>query len=166
MDHLKAKKIRYLEGQLEIWEDKLNDFKKEYAHAEGAEARFSLKRKINDEINPAIAEINKQYITLIDGVDIVEAEAKPIIEEFEKAAENTSYQLSDELQQQLSAILQEIRGQNKNSVAKLRVILPIIPMLFNYELELDKEKFWNDTYGKINGKIRGLLKKKADIVNP
>ncbi|MDO9311652.1 MAG: toll/interleukin-1 receptor domain-containing protein [Nitrosomonas sp.] len=137
MDKIKAKKILYLEEQLEIWEDKLNDFKKDYARAEGSEKKFAIKRHIQDEINPEISRINEQYIHLIKDVEVAETEADPIVEELVKVFEGANIQLADAHQQQLDTILREIRDQNKSAAAKLKIALPIIPMLVNYELELD-----------------------------
>ncbi len=69
----------------------MSDFNKAYASAE-VQARFSIKRGINDEINPKIAEINKQYRALINDIETVEIDAEEIIEESEKVTENTSVQ--------------------------------------------------------------------------
>lgn len=159
MDKIKAKKILYLEEQLEIWEDKLNDFKKDYARAEGSKEKFAIKRHIQDEINPEISKINEQYIHLIKDVEVAETEAGPIVEELVKVVEGANIQLADAHQQQLDTILREIQIQKKSATAQLKVALPIIPMLLNYELTLDTANF----LGGLWGKLRGLLKRKADF---
>lgn len=162
MDHLNARRILRLEQQLEIWEDKLNDFRIDQARAEGPNERFAIKRRIEDEINPEIKKIYAQYSTLIRDIEVTEAEAKPILAELIKVTEDADIHFPDPLQQKLDAILQETKALNKSATARLKVALPIIPLLVNYELSLDTENLFYEIWRK----VRGLLKKRVDSVNP
>ena len=89
----KARRIKQLEEQLELWEDKLNEFKKELSRAEGPDARFSIKSKIKHDINPEIAKINQDYQRLLGDNEVVftEAESVAIIDQIETTIDERQY---------------------------------------------------------------------------
>lgn len=162
MESSKARKISQLEEQLEIWEEKLHEFKMQLAQTADPDTKFSIKSKIKREINPEIDKINKQYQVVLRDIELMEGEAESIVAELVDVVENEPVGLSTEITEQLALIKQEIQDQNKSATAKLKVTLPILPLLANYELDLDTENF----LGEVWSKVRGLLKKKANNVNP
>lgn len=165
LDAAKARRIQQLEEQLSVWQEKLHEFEMEIPKAEGPNAIFSIKQRIKNEIYPSLSRINKEYVSLLasaaSNLPVTEEEAEPIVAELVQVIENNSNQLSKyhDVQQQLQEIRAAIADQNKSATAKLKVTLPLVPLVANYELDLDTEKFLTQIWGK----IRGLLRKK---VNP
>ena len=164
MDRRQAKRIRQLEEQLEIWEDKLHQFRMDLAQAEGSNERFSIKHRIKKEILPEIKRINREYNQVLAGIALTDdEETEELITEVENLPKSPrSVSSRPEMQEKLDTIHQAILDQNKSAAAKLKVILPIIPLLANYELELDTESF----LGQLWEKTRSLLRSKAASAKP
>ncbi len=162
-----ATRISRLEEQISAWEEKLHEFELELVRAEGADARYSIKQKIKRDINPELRSLNQKYADLLreSAADypITEKEAKGIVDEvieaIERCQKNTT--LNTNIQQELQKIRSAMNSQTTAS-AKLKVSLPIIPVLANYEIELDTGKFISGIWTK----IRGLLARKATTANP
>ena len=164
LEQRQATRIQQLEEELEIWEDKLHQFRMDLAQAEGSNERFSIKQRIKNEILPEIKRINRQYNQVLAGIEVTDdKEVEGLITEMENLPKSPlDSSIPQEIQRQLEVLHKEIQDQDKSAAAKLKVVLPIIPLLANYELELDTESF----LGQLWEKSRSLLRNKAASAKP
>lgn len=162
LDTSRARRIQQLEEQLNVWQEKLHEFQMELPTAEGPDARFSIKQKIKSQIYPQILRINREYSTVLKGGDLLlsEEEAAPIVAELAQILRDHREQFDNcgQLQKELQEIREAIADSSKTATAKLKVTLPVVPLLVNYELDLDTEELLSGIWRK----VRGLLGNKAN----
>ncbi len=159
MGHLKAKKIHQLEEQIASLEETLHNFELELIDAYHHAQKSSLKKDIHEK-KEQLKTKNSEYAAFLSGAvedDLINDGATAIWKEIESLIVYQSKDVSKEMQEKLNIILHEIQVPNKSANAKLKIALPIIPMLVNYELELDAGNF----LGELWGRVRGLLNKKT-----
>jgi hypothetical protein len=160
-----AKRIHFLEEEISSIEETLHDFQmaqiKAYDHAQIS----ALKKDIRDK-KELLKRKYTEYSKLLSNINemaLAEKDTADILKEVSAVSESSQGDIPADIHQKLDTIKQEIKAQNKSAAAKFKVVLPIVPLLANYELELDTET----VFGELWRKIRGLLKTKADIaVNP
>ncbi|MCB8762865.1 hypothetical protein LJE14_02800 [Planktothrix agardhii 1808] len=89
---------------------------------------------------------------------ISEEEAATQLVRVEQAVEAIERIPQTEYPPELISLLQEIRTKldegDKAASAKLKVALPLIPLLVSYELEMDTEAFMYKVWKSIKAKIR------------
>lgn len=164
LDSGNARRIKQLEEQITSIEETLHNYELELVDAYHHAQKSSLKKDIKEK-KELLSGKYHQYELLIKGLDqdaFNEEEARLIVAELVEMTDNEPAGLATEIKDQLAQIRQEIQDQSKSATAKLKVALPIIPGLASYELEVDTDKF----LGEVWGKVRSLLKKKADQANP
>ncbi len=140
------RRLDELKELLEIEYDKLHEFEKEFDFADGASQKISIRQRIKRELLPRLQQHEGEYAEiLVAGVrtdDIPNEEAENIVYELVEAIPEAKMKRK-ELPEQIVGLLQEIKDNliapEKSAAAKLKVVLPIIPSIISYELELDTE---------------------------
>lgn len=165
MENGLARRVGYLEEEIASIEETLHDFEMDLIDAYDSEKKSALKKKIKEK-NESLESKYKKYAELLRGISeqsFTENEVGELWETVSALPDHTPAGIPPEMQKQLNLILTEIQAQNKSAVAKLKVALPIIPLIASYELELDTESF----LGELWRKIRGVLQRGAsNTANP
>ncbi|MCH7959020.1 MAG: hypothetical protein IID08_02745 [Candidatus Hydrogenedentes bacterium] len=164
MQEFNLKRLEQLEELLDIQYDKLHEYEKELAMSSGPE-KISLKLRMKMEIVPELKKYEKEYAELLaEGVDedaIAEDEAAPIVAELVAATSDLERYRQAKAPEEMLQLLNEIRAKleepGTSAAAKLKVTLPIIPLLASYELELDTENFLNTVWDKARSLFRRVI---------
>ncbi|GET37905.1 hypothetical protein [Microseira wollei] len=163
--HIDSQRLDALEEILEILYEKLGEFQRALIVLASEEAKFELKQKIKRDIAPDIRKYEKEYWQILDWnarenfvVSDVEAE-KAIVDVVEavKPIENIPperYPDPEKLNRLLEELHKIINDPEKTAQAKLKVALPIIPLLASYELEMDTESFLVNVWRGIKSMVR------------
>lgn len=128
---------------LEILYEKLGHFQKDLAFIASEPAKFELKQRIKREILPDIRKYETEYWELYpqEAIIISEQEAATQLVKVEQAVASIEEISSDIYSSELISLLHEIRDKlnepDKAASAKLKVVLPLIPAIASYELEME-----------------------------
>jgi hypothetical protein len=145
---------------LELLYEKLGEFEKDLIIRDSTPAKFELKHKIKREILPDIRRYEAEYWELypIETIIISNEEAETQLAQLEQAVESIERIPQTEYPAQLIPLLQDIRAKldegDKAASAKLKVTLPLIPLLASYELEMDTEGVMYKTWKTIKRLVR------------
>jgi len=124
-------RLQDLERNLQILYEKLGEFEQELIITAHAPTKFELRQRIKREISPSIRQ---QAVEAIERIP--QTEYPP----------------------ELMSLLQEIRTKldegDKAASAKLKVALPLIPLLASYELEMDTEAMMYKTWESLKKIVR------------
>lgn len=144
---------------LEVLYEKLGEFQKELVSSASPPIKFELKHKIKREILPDIRRYEAEYWELypIETIIISNEEAETQLAKVQQAVESME-RTQTEYPLQLIPLLQDIRSKldegDKAASAKLKVTLPLIPLLASYELEMDTEGVMYQTWKTIKRLFR------------
>ena len=153
-------RLNDLKDILELLYEKLGEFEKELIISSSKPANFELKQRIKREILPSIREYETEYWELYpqEAIIISDEEAETQLVKIEQAVESIEQIPSNTYPSELISLLQEIRDnlneQDKAASAKLKIVLPLIPAIASYELEMDTEGFMYKAWKKIKGLVR------------
>jgi hypothetical protein len=149
-------RVADLKNLLALLYEKLGDFEQELIICANAPAKFELKQKIKREILPDIRRYEAEYWELypIETIIISNEEAETQLAKVEQAVESMQrIPQTAEYPPELIRLLQDIRSKldegDKAASAKLKVTLPLIPLLASYELEMDTEGVMYKTWKAI-----------------
>ena len=164
MQEFSLKRLEQLEELLDIQYVKLHEYEKELATSSGPE-KISFKLRIKMEIVPELEKNEQEYAELLaEGADvdaIAEDEAAPIVAELLTATSDLErYRQAmapEEMLQLLNEICAKLKEPGTSAAAKLKVTLPIIPLLVSYELELDTENFLKNVWNKTRSLFRRAI---------
>ena len=159
-----SRRISQLEEVLEIEYAKLAEFEKELAITASAEQKFALRQRLKRELLPSLREHEVEYAQLLaqqaDPASIPPHKAEASVAEVQRAVEhiqNLPAPLPDELTRLLSYGREKLQEPGKAAAAKLKVTLPIIPLIASYEMELDTENLltqaWRGVKALFGGKV-------------
>ncbi|AVQ73924.1 hypothetical protein B5D77_23920 [Microcystis sp. MC19] len=152
-------RLAYLEDNLEILYEKLGEFEQELIISSSQPAKFELKQRIKREILPDIRRYEAEYWELYpkEAIIISDEEAASQLVKVEQAVESID-RISLTFDPELIPLLQDIRAeleeQNKAASAKLKVVLPLIPMIASYELEIETEGLMYKAWKSIKRLVR------------
>jgi len=139
--------LQQLKQQWSAWQDKLHYFQMERVKINDIGQKFQLEQQIKEtkqEIQNLDQQIAEQLSPQLDQCDTVAVDS--ILSDLEQSLQTAPAPTSDEQQALLEQILAHLQAVDKTATAKLKIILPIIPMFLHYDLELDSEsglaKFW------------------------
>jgi hypothetical protein len=138
-------RLANLEENLEILYEQLGEFEQELIISSSQPAKFELKQRIKRDILPKIRQYEAEYWELYpkEAIIISDEEAASQLVKVEQAVESIDRILLTFSPRELIPLLQDIRAeleeQNKAASAKLKVVLPLIPMIASYELEIETE---------------------------
>ncbi|MCA2673264.1 MULTISPECIES: hypothetical protein [unclassified Microcystis] len=149
-----------LEDILEILYEQLGEFEQELIISSSKPAKFELKQRIKREILPNIRRYEAEYWELYpkEAIIISDEEAASQLVKVEQAVESIDRISLTFYPPELIPLLQDIRAeleeQNKAASAKLKVVLPLIPMIASYELEIETEGLMYKTWESIKRLVR------------
>ena len=152
-------RLAYLEDNLEILYEKLGEFEQELIISSSQPAKFELKQRIKREILPNIRRYEAEYWELYpkEAIIISDEEAASQLVKVEQAVESID-RISLTFDPELIPLLQDIRAeleeQNKAASAKLKVVLPLIPMIASYELVIETEGLMYKAWKSIKRLVR------------
>lgn len=145
---------------LNLLYEKLGEFEEELIISSSKPAKFELKQRIKQEILPSIRQYETEYWGLYpqESLVISEEEAASQLVKVEQAVESIERISLNFYPLQLIPLLQDIRAelreQNKPASAKLKVVLPLIPAIASYEMEMETEGLMSTTWKTIKGLVR------------
>jgi len=150
------KRLGQLEELLDIEYEKLHEFEKAISLADGISQKIALRQQIKRDLTPRLRKLEQEYAELLAGGvrtdEIPEAEAGVLITEVADAVAKIEEKKPADVPQEMLRLLTEIRGKldepGKSASAKLKVTLPIIPLISSYEMELDTEGFVTQVWRK------------------
>ncbi|AFZ04770.1 hypothetical protein Osc7112_0131 [Oscillatoria nigro-viridis PCC 7112] len=139
-------KLADLEKILDVEYKKLRKFQYRIAHTSNAAEKFDLEVRIEQEILPMIRQHEREYWNILvqeaPFCEVIEKDARNAIVEVVTEVELIQIQpnkYSDELMQKLQEILDKLNEPQTPAAAKLKVALPLVPLIMSYEVELDTE---------------------------
>ena len=156
------KRMKDLEETVQILHERLHEFEKRKVATADVAERFSLGQRIRDEITPDIRKYGKEYSDLLadltNPADLPAEESDSILRDALAAVEAAEKKATDETPKEMLELLKQIKEKlndpGKIAAAKLKVSLPIIPLISAYEMELDTEKFVTQVWRKVNSLFR------------
>jgi hypothetical protein len=165
LDPLRRQRISQLEELLELEYEKLTDFQKEIVVTASAPAKFELRQRLNREVLPDILKHEVEYAELLaeeaNPALIPAPEAESAIAEVADAVRRIealpNADRPDELTRLLADVRKKLDDPGKAAAAKLKITLPIIPLIASYEMEMDTEavlgKAWRRVRRLFGGKV-------------
>ena len=148
---------------LAIQYEKLSEFEKAIELADGPSQRIALRQQLKRNLLPSLREREREYASLLAHNVSVEslpaAEAQELVSDLTVASNRVASYSSDGAPKEVLELLREMKEKldepGKSAAAKLKVVLPIVPLIASYELELDTENF----VVKIWHKVRNLFER-------
>jgi hypothetical protein len=146
-DSINRQRIRDLEELLEIEYEKVNDFQKELAITSSAAAKFELRQRLKREVLPDVRKHEVEYAELLaHSTDLAsvpaeqaEATTAELVHALERVQSLPDPNRPEEITRLLTDIRRKLDDPGKVAAAKLKVALPIIPLIASYEMEMDTE---------------------------
>ncbi|WP_373528338.1 hypothetical protein [Nostoc sp.] len=153
-------RLNDLKDILDLLYEKLGEFEKELMMNNSKPANFELKQRIKREILPNIRKYETEYWELYpqEAIIISDEEAETQLVKVEQAVVAIEQIPSITYPSELTSLLQEIRDklkkQDKAASAKLKVVLPLIPAIVSYEIEMETEGLMYKAWKKIERIVR------------
>jgi hypothetical protein len=159
-----ARRLKELEGLLEIEYDKHHEFETEIALSTGNE-KILLKQRFKREIAPVLYKREQEYaemlVAALPADQIPENEADIIVTELSEATtkvlESPSANAPPEMLRLLEEIKRKLSEPKEAAAAKLKVSLPLIPMICSYEIEVDTVRAVTNVWSKARDFLKGLI---------
>jgi len=156
-------RLNELEELLELEYEQLHEYGKALITADGISQKIKLKQQLKRDLLLNLSAHEREYAELLAaGLQperVPEIEAAPIILELTQAT-TQAQSISGaptEMLQLLTEIKHKLDEPGKSAAAKLKVALPIIPLIARYELELDTENFLTTILRKIRQAARNWI---------
>lgn len=161
-------RLRQLEYILKLQYEKLHEFEKALIIADGISQKISLRMQMKHELTPDLRKYEKEYAELLASETPTESipsnDAETIVAELKDATLDVDRYRNVEAPEIMISLLEEIKQKlnepGKSAAAKLKVTLPIIPMIASYDLELDTENFLVNVWHKARDLFENLVRKK------
>jgi hypothetical protein len=153
-------RLNHLKDILELLYEKLRAFEQEIIITADTPIKFQLEQKIKREISPSILKYETEYWELYpqEAIVISDEEATNQLVKVEQAVESIEQIPSSTYPPELISLLQEIRDKlsepDKVASAKLKIVLPLIPAIASYELEMETEGLMYRAWKAIKGMVR------------
>ena len=152
-------RLNDLKDNLELLYEKLGEFEKELIISSSKPSNFELKQRIKREILPSIRKYETEYLELYpqNAIIISNEIAEAQLVEVEEAVASIEQIPSSTYPSELISLLQEIRDkldEDKAASEKLKVVIPLIPAIASYELEMEIEGLMYRAWKKIKGVVR------------
>jgi len=143
------KRLVELDELLELEYEKLHEFEREITLADGPSQKIALRQRIKHELTPRLRKLEQEYAKQLvagsEGLEVPEREAEALVILLSSAVADTNANRPNDAPQDMVKLLEDVRRQlaepGKTAAAKLKVTLPIVPLLASYEMELDTEAF-------------------------
>ncbi|MBD2498410.1 hypothetical protein [Nostoc sp. FACHB-280] len=153
-------RLNDLKDILNILYEQLGEFEKELIMNPHITVRVEMKQRIRRDILPAIRKYETEYWGLYpqEAIIISDEEAETQLVKVEQAVVSIEQISSTTHPSELIFLLHEIRDkleeQDKAASAKLKVVLPLIPAIASYELEMETEGLMYKAWQKIKRIVR------------
>lgn len=156
-------RISHIEELLDIQYEKLNDLEKGLALQGPGVSQTALKQQIKRDVRPEISRLESELATLLADTDLaddgnLEVEAQAICDETAATVDvlvgQNKNASSKEVLEKLEQIQSALNAPGKSAAAKLKVSLPIIPLISSYELELDTESTLKQVWDRVRSFFR------------
>ena len=152
-------RLNDLKDILDLLYEKLGEFEKELVINANTPAKFELKQRVKREILPDIRKYETEYWELYpqEAMVISDEEAETQLIRVEEAVTSIEQIPSIDYPLELISLLQEIReklDEDKAASAKLKVVIPLIPAIASYEMEMETEGLVYQAWKKIKGIVR------------
>jgi hypothetical protein len=153
-------RLNDLKDILDLLYEKLGEFEKELIMSSSKPANFEMKQRIKREILPAIRKYETEYWELYpqEAIIISDEEAEIQLVKVEQAVVSIEQIYPTSYPSELISLLQEIRDklekQDKAASAKLKLVLPLIPAIASYELEMETEGLMYKAWEKMKRIVR------------
>lgn len=139
--------------------EKLGEFEKELVINANTPVKFELKQRIKREILPDIRKYEREYWELCpqETIIISDEEAETQLVKVEEAVTSIEQIPSSIYPLELVSLLQEIRDkldEDKAASAKLKIVIPLIPAIASYELEMETEELMYRVWKKLKRIVR------------
>lgn len=153
------KRLSELEEIIDLLYEKLSIFQKELITSSSPLIQFELKQRIQKEIIPNIRSYEAEYWRNYpeEEINLSEDESKTQLVRIESAITSLSNINKSELPPQMISLLQNLQmklTEDKIASAKLKLAIPIIPMIVSYELEIETEGYMYKTWMTLKRLIR------------
>ncbi len=163
--HYNPARLQQVADLLAIEHDKLFAFEKEIAMTSGNE-QIILRQRLKHQLVPRIQDLEKEFVGLaVAGLlnkDIPEDKAADAVRELSRAVSSVRQQMVQgtppELERLLKDTDQKLSKREEAATAKLKLTLPIIPMICAYEVQIDTVKAIRAAWAKTCELISHLLK--------
>jgi hypothetical protein len=157
---MSQQRLRDLQEILDLLYEKLGAFQRELVITASPEQQFALKQRIRREIAPSIRRYEAEYWDLLPEAELVmpEAEAASAVVEIQNAVtvveQGNFSAYPPEMMQLLREIKERLDAPDTAASAKLKVALPIVPMLASYELEMDTESTLTQLWRSLRNRLQ------------
>ena len=159
-------RLKQLEELLDIQYERVHGFEKAILLAAGEDQKIALRQQIKRDLTPNLRKLEREYAQLLAaGVEterIPDDQAKNIVAELVEATNQARISAQGQAPPEMMRLLDEIKEKldepGKSAAAKLKVSLPIIPLIASYELELDTENFVTRVWRNTRDFFEGLLR--------
>ncbi|MEM1307951.1 MAG: hypothetical protein AAGF98_00365 [Cyanobacteria bacterium P01_H01_bin.153] len=157
---MSQQRLRDLQANLDLLYEKLGSFEQVLIISASPEQKFALQQQIKREILPSIRRYESEYWELYpdEAIAMPEAEAKQILSEIEQAVTVIEQVPPVEYPPGMIELLLEIRNKldelDSAAAAKLKVAIPIVPMLASYELEMDTENTLSQIWRSLRKRLQ------------
>ncbi|NEP55865.1 MAG: hypothetical protein F6K31_02430 [Symploca sp. SIO2G7] len=149
-----------LEELFDLLDEQLGLYQKELLINLNPDVQFQIKQRIKRKILPQMRQYEREYWELYpqEAILFSDEEAKTQLAQVEQAVESIERISPAEYSPEMVSLLQEIRAKleesDKAASAKLKVVLPLIPAIASYELEMDTEGFMYKVWKSIKELVR------------
>ena len=156
---MSQQRLSDLQSNLDLLYEKLGTFERELILNADINQRFAIRQRIKDEILPSIRQFEAEYWELKPKETIVisEPEAEETLSNIKQVVttieEADAMAYPPEMQQLLVDIRSKLNDLDKAAAAKLKIVLPIIPMLASYELEMDTEALLSRLWRSLRNRL-------------
>ncbi len=165
LSRVEFQRIKHLEDQLEILYDMRHAFERDLLISTSTGQKFELRQRLKRDVLPNLRSTEKEYAELLAKVvepdQLTETESLALIEDVQEAVVSHERANSGAKSEELLQLLTEIRAKldepGKAAAAKLKVALPLIPLIASYELELDTEAFLTQVWQRVRSAVRRVL---------
>jgi hypothetical protein len=150
-------RLTELEELLDIEYAKLHEFEKELALADGIAQRVQIRQQIKRQITPRLRELEHEYAEMlaksVPTEGLPEEEAELLVLQLNESVIRANAGKPDGAPQEMVRLLTQINDKlnepGKSASTKLKLTLPIIPLISSYEMELDTERFLTQAWRRI-----------------
>ncbi len=158
-------RFRQVEELLDIEYEKLHEFERAFSLADGISQKIALRQQVKRDLTPRLRTLEQEYAELlahgVSDADIPEPQAQMLVAEVVAAVAKADEQKPSNAPQDMVRLLGEIRDKlnepGKSASAKLKLSLPIIPLISSYEMELDTEGVLTAAWRKARDFFKTLL---------
>ncbi len=162
-----SRQLADLEETLDSLYETLGEAQKRLGYANDIFEKNAIKQRIRKEVSPEICKYEAEYWNLLAqetrSYAVEEDEASSAIVEVQAQVVRvieSQPNLNEELMQKLQAIIDKLNEPETPVAAKAMLVLPLIPGILSYEVELDTEKSLRMAFDPIKNLCKRALKKK------